>query len=70
MRRDLHATRATGNVRSLCVTLCNLEALYVDLKQFGPARGLINEATDVSIKLDDWDLPAWPLGLRRVGYRP
>ncbi len=53
MRRDLQATRATGNLRSLCSTLCNLAALYVDLKQLSPARKLIKEATDISVKLDD-----------------
>lgn len=53
MRRDLQATRVAGNLRSLCATLCNLAALYVDLKQFSPARKLINEAADISVKLGD-----------------
>jgi tetratricopeptide (TPR) repeat protein len=53
MRRDLRATRATGNLRSLCSTLCNLAGLYVDLKQLSPARKLVKEAADISVKLDD-----------------
>jgi tetratricopeptide (TPR) repeat protein len=53
MRRDLQVTRAAGNLRSLCATLCNLAALYVDLKQFSPARKLIKEAADISVKLGD-----------------
>jgi tetratricopeptide (TPR) repeat protein len=53
MRRDLQLTRSTGDQRSLCASLCNLGALYVDLKQFAPARKAINEAIDISSTLND-----------------
>jgi len=69
MRRDLQLTRRTGNLRSLCATLCNLAALYVDLKQFGPARKLLDEATEVSVRLQDSNSIALAtMNLRRLEH--
>lgn len=53
MRRDLKLTRSFGDLSALCITLSNLGGLYIDLKQLGPARAVLNEALEISNRLKD-----------------
>jgi tetratricopeptide (TPR) repeat protein len=53
LRLDLRITREGGDRCSLCVSLCNLAGLYIEMKQFKTARPLLIEAIDIAKSLND-----------------
>lgn len=53
LRKDLWITRKIGDLYSIAISLRNLTALYIVLKQITQARKLVNESIEIGKQLND-----------------